>query len=71
VADASDAVVMTESSAAEVPLEEVEPDMPEQGAETPVAAAPMPTGASVEEVPEVLEFETNAQSEEVSDVELN
>lgn len=73
-ADVVDAVVMTESSAAseiEKPIEEVEPDMPDQSAEAPMPAAPMPTGASVEEVPENLEIETNAQSEEVNDVELN
>ena len=71
VADESDAVVMKESSAAEIPVEEVEPDMPEQSAEAPLPAAPMPTGISIEEVPADLEIETNAQSEEVNDVELN
>jgi tetratricopeptide (TPR) repeat protein len=71
VADATDAAVETESSLAEAPVEEVEPDIPERSAVDPVPAAPMPIGASEDETSEELEIETSALPEEANDVEFD
>ncbi len=71
VVDVTEAAIATESSKAEAPVGEVQPDVLERGAADPVPAAPMPAGASEEEVSEELEIETAAQSEEANDVELD